>query len=144
MVLIPPTADHVAPPLELPGVEGSGRSAEVSQPESQANRSKKQSEESVTPPKCMSWADQAEQEEVEIVAADGKEVPNQNTEDAQPLIKSFSDVVKSNGHEFEGDLDFIIPDSTVVFTKEEWEEGNMLFWGLFLLLNLHILMCNDG
>lgn len=85
----------------------------------------------------VTWADQVELEEaqaslksVEAVEKENqqamKEATNQISKVA-PLPKTFSEVVKNNCLDSDGDLDFISPGSTVEFSKEEWEEGNALW-----------------
>lgn len=63
MGLIPPTADLVASPVKLPAVEGSGRSAEVAQPEPEGNQTKYLAENfAPSSSNRLSWADQTELE----------------------------------------------------------------------------------
>lgn len=121
MGLIPATAAPVAPPMAMPTVEGSGKSAPVAQSKSKDKKPIDKLPESPENPKPLSWASEAEEEEVAVNGAAQSEIQ-------QPKPKEWKDVVKDNGPpDSVGSLEYIMAGPTVTFSKEEWEEGKSLW-----------------
>lgn len=141
MGIIPPIASPVAPPAELPTVEGSGKSTEVTCSKSETGLAGKGS----------SWANEMEatdsaakqKELVDLVdsapaapvaGSDSKEIPPSNEPGGNP--KTWSEVLAGNRTSEKAlCLEYIQPSSVVKITDDEWEEGARI-WQFPILVTI--------